>query len=613
MAGLIEDYAIIGDTETTALVGIDGSIDWLCMPRFDSSACFAALLGGPEHGRWQLAPVHGSTDVSRRYVGDSLILETRFTSDGGIVTVTDFMPPREQDPTVVRIVDGLDGTVTMATELVVRFDYGSIVPWVQAIEGGIKLTGGADAIRLDSAIPVSGQDMTSVAQFDVSKGDRVAFALTWYPSNQAVPDAPDTDGALAYTRKWWDGWSSRCTYDGEWSAEVMRSLITLKGLTYAPTGGIVAAATTSLPEQLGGVRNWDYRYCWLRDATFSLHCLLSNGYVEEALAWAMWLRRAVAGSPGDFQIMYGVTGERRLTEIELDWLPGYEHSAPVRVGNGAHDQFQLDVFGEVMDVAQVARDAATEAHLFDNAPEFDLEESWDMQVALMDHLATVWREPDDGIWEVRGPRRHFTHSKVMAWVAADRAVRAVEDFGRHGPVDSWRAMRDEIHAEVCEKGYNPGRHSFVQSYGSTALDASLLMIPLVGFLPPGDPRVVGTVEAVQRELSVDGFVQRYKTDGDSDGGKGVDGLPAGEGAFLMTTYWLADCLIMMGRVDEALAIFERLLALQNDVGLFAEEYDIEASRMVGNFPQAFSHVALINTATRLSVARAAASAAEASG
>jgi GH15 family glucan-1,4-alpha-glucosidase len=605
VAGLIEDYAIIGDTETVALVGIDGSIDWLCMPRFDSSACFASLLGGPEHGRWQLAPQQGSTDVTRRYVGDSLILETRFTTAGGVVTVTDFMPPRERDPTVVRIVEGVEGAVAMAVEFVARFDYGSIVPWVQSIDGGIKLTGGADAIRFDSGVPMSGEDLTSVARFDVSKGDRVAFSLTWYPSNAVVPEPPDTEGALAYARKWWDEWSGRCTYDGRWSAEVMRSLVTLKGLTYAPTGGIVAAATTSLPEQLGGVRNWDYRYCWLRDATFSLHCLLNNGYAEEALAWSRWLRRAVAGSPGDFQIMYGVTGERRLTEIELDWLPGYEDSAPVRVGNGAHGQFQLDVFGEVMDVAQVARDAATDGHLFERVSEYDFEESWDMQVALMDHLATVWREPDDGIWEVRGPRRHFTHSKVMAWVAADRAVRAVEEFGRQGPIDDWRALRDEIHAEVCEKGYNPGRQSFVQSYGSTALDASLLMIPLVGFLPPSDPRVVGTIEAVQRELSVDGFVQRYKTDSGGDDGAGVDGLPAGEGAFLMTTYWLADCLTMMGRIDEAQAIFDRLLALRNDVGLFAEEYDVEASRMVGNFPQAFSHVALINTATRLSAARSA--------
>jgi GH15 family glucan-1,4-alpha-glucosidase len=595
VAGLIEDYAIIGDTETVALVGIDGSIDWLCTPRFDSSACFAALLGGPEHGRWQMAPQHGSIDVTRRYLGHTLVLETEFTTDTGVVAVIDFMPPREHAPTVMRVVEGRQGTVSMATEFIVRFDYGSIVPWVQAIDGGITLIGGADAMRLDSGVPLSGEDMTTVARFDVSEGERVPFALTWYPSNAATPDPPDTEQALTYALKWWKGWSDRCTYDGNWSDEVMRSLITLKALTYAPTGGIVAAATTSLPEQLGGVRNWDYRYCWLRDATFSLRCLLSNGYAQEALAWAMWLRRAVAGSPGDFQIMYGVTGERRLTEIELGWLPGYEKSAPVRVGNGAHDQFQLDVFGEVMDVAQVAREADSVRQLLDTAPQFGLDESWELQRALMDHLAKVWREPDDGIWEVRGPRRHFTHSKVMAWVAADRAVRAAEDFGRDGPVDQWRAMRDEIHAEVCEKGYNPGRHSFVQSYGSTALDASLLMIPLVGFLPATDPRVVGTIEAIQRELTVDGFVQRYKTDGDN-----VDGLPAGEGAFLMTTYWLADCLALLDRRDEALEIFERLLALQNDVGLFAEEYDVEASRMVGNFPQAFSHVALINTATRLS-------------
>jgi GH15 family glucan-1,4-alpha-glucosidase len=410
-----------------------------------------------------------------------------------------------------------------------------------------------------------------------------------------MPDAPDCQSALAYTEKWWTKWSSRCTYAGDWADEVMRSLITLKALTYAPSGGIVAAATTSLPEQLGGVRNWDYRYCWLRDATFSLQCLLNNGYAEEALQWAAWLRRAVAGSPGDFQIMYGVGGERRLTEIELPWLPGYEGSAPVRVGNGAHDQFQLDVFGEVMDVAQVARQSAVVQQFEQYATDAPIDETWGMQRAVMDHLSKVWREPDDGIWEVRGPRRHFTHSKVMAWVATDRAINAVEKYGRDGPIDEWRAQRDEIHAEVCEKGYNAGRHSFVQAYDSTALDASLLMIPLVGFLPPDDPRVVGTIDAIGRELTVDGFVQRYKTD-DS----GVDGLPAGEGAFLMTTYWYADCLTLMGRRDEALTIFERLLALRNDVGLFAEEYDVAASRMVGNIPQAFSHVALINSATNLS-------------
>jgi GH15 family glucan-1,4-alpha-glucosidase len=592
---LIEDYAIVGDTETVALVGIDGSIDWLCMPRFDSGACFAGLLGRPEHGRWQMAPISGTTDVSRRYLGNTLILETTFTTADGVVAVTDFMPPREREPSVIRMVEGRSGSVAMATEFIARFDYGSIVPWVQAVDGGITLTGGADAIRFDSPMPLSGKDMTTVARFDVAEGDRLSFALTWYPSNAPMPDAPDCQSALAYTEKWWTKWSSRCTYAGDWADEVMRSLITLKALTYAPSGGIVAAATTSLPEQLGGVRNWDYRYCWLRDATFSLQCLLNNGYAEEALQWAAWLRRAVAGSPGDFQIMYGVGGERRLTEIELPWLPGYEGSAPVRVGNGAHDQFQLDVFGEVMDVAQVARQSAVVQQFEEYATDAQIDETWGMQRAVMDHLSKVWREPDDGIWEVRGPRRHFTHSKVMAWVATDRAITAVEKYGRDGPIDEWRAQRDEIHAEVCEKGYNAGRHSFVQAYDSTALDASLLMIPLVGFLPPDDPRVVGTIDAIGRELTVDGFVQRYKTD-DS----GVDGLPAGEGAFLMTTYWYADCLMLMGRRDEALAIFERLLALRNDVGLFAEEYDVAASRMVGNFPQAFSHVALINSATNLS-------------
>jgi GH15 family glucan-1,4-alpha-glucosidase len=599
VAGLIEDYAIIGDTQTAALINIDGSIDWLCVPRFDSGACFSALLGEPEHGRWQLAPANHAHHVERAYRGDSLVLETLYHTNDGVVAVIDFMPPREKEPSVIRIVEGREGMVKMAMEFVLRFDYGSIVPWVQARDGGLACIAGGDAVRLDGPVELASRDWRTFASFDVTAGERLEFALTWYPSHGPRPETPDASGALAFTEKWWADWSSRCTYDGDWGDEVMRSLITLKALTFAPTGGICAAATTSLPEQLGGVRNWDYRYCWLRDASFSLRCLLNNGYHDEAMAWAAWLRRAVAGSPGDFQIMYGVAGERRLTEFEVDWLPGYESSAPVRVGNGASEQFQLDVFGEVMDVGHIGRELRLSGQDWADrigVAESELEfESWGLQKALMEHLEQVWRQPDDGIWEVRGPRRHFTHSKMMAWVAADRAVCAIEDYGRDGPLERWRTMRDDIHRDVCENGYNAGRHAFVQSYGSDALDASLLMMPMVGFLPATDPRVVGTVEAIQRELTTDGFVKRYQTD---EGG--VDGLPEGEGAFLMTSFWLVDNLALMGRRSEATELFEQLRSLQNDVGLFAEEYDVGTSRMVGNFPQAFSHVAFVNSATNLS-------------
>jgi GH15 family glucan-1,4-alpha-glucosidase len=580
----IEDYALIGDCESAALVGRDGSIDWLCWPRFDSDACFAALLGTPENGRWLIAPAGAVRRTRRRYRGDSLILETTFETDEGAVTLIDFMPVRSRFPDLIRIVRGERGTAPMHMQLVIRTGYGRIVPWVRRAEHGLHAVAGPDGLRLFTDAEVHGADLTTVADFTVAAGQQVHFALLYYPSHEHPPKAPQAETVLAETEKFWGEWAGHCTYDGPWRDAVMRSLITLKAMTYAPTGGIVAAATSSLPEDLGGVRNWDYRYCWLRDATFTLYALATAGYYEEARDWREWLLRAVAGNPSETQIMYGLAGERRLAEWEVAWLPGYESSKPVRVGNAASNQFQLDVFGEVLDAMyQCCRMGMKPGA-----------SAWGLERALVEFVETAWQRPDEGLWEVRGPRRHFTHSKMMAWVAVDRAVKFVENFGVEGPVERWRTLRGTIHAQVCSEGFNKKLGAFVQFYGSDELDASLLMMPLVGFLPADDPRVQGTVAAVQKYLVKDGFVARYANE------SGVDGLPGGEGAFLACTFWLADCLALMGRLDEARAIFERLLGLCNDVGLLSEEYDPARGRLVGNFPQAFSHVGLVNTATNLS-------------
>ena len=588
MALPIEDYGVIGDTQTAALVGRNGSVDWLCLPRFDSGACFAALLGEDRNGHWLLAPESasaGAVATERRYRKDTLILETEFRTESGLVRVVDCMPPRGTAPDMVRLVEGVEGRVAMQMELVMRFDYGSIVPWVRRLEHGEGITavGGPDALCLRTSVPLDGADFRHRASFEVAAGEKVPFVLTWYPSHESPPKPVDAEQAVADTEQWWRDWAGQCTYEGEWRDAVVRSIITLKALTYAPTGGIVAAVTTSLPEHLGGVRNWDYRFCWLRDATFTLYSMMVCGYVEEAKAWRNWLLRAVAGSPDQLQIMYGAAGERRLPEYELPWLPGYEGSRPVRVGNAAANQFQLDVWGEVMDAMHQARRAGIDG----DGP------SWSLQEALLEFLEGNWEQPDNGLWEVRGPRRHFTHSKVMAWVAADRAVKAVERYGRKGPVDRWRRLRDDIRREVLEQAWSSEKGAFVQYYGSDRLDASLLMMPLVGFLPATDDRMRSTIEAIERELVHEGFVHRYSTDPD------VDGLPEGEGAFLACTFWLADNFGLMGRVADARAIFERLLDLRNDLGLLSEEYDPSARRLVGNFPQAFSHVSLVNSACNL--------------
>lgn len=584
MALPLEDYALIGDTYTTALVGKDGSIDWLCWPRFDSDACFAALLGDERNGRWRIAPTAPVLSVRRRYVPGTLVLETDFETADGAVRVIDFMPPRDQVPDVVRIVQGLRGHVPMRMEASLRFGYGDRNPWLRSTPHGISAKAGPDATQLHSRIPMRIADGSISADFTVAEREQIPFVLTWFRSHEHPPRSVDPFQALEGTRSWWRKWTERCAYQGPWREAVLRSLITLKALTYTPTGGIVAAPTTSLPEQLGGARNWDYRYCWLRDATLTLMTLLQAGYTDEAMAWRDWLLRAVAGEPEELQIMYGVAGERRLSEMELPWLSGYAHSRPVRVGNGAVNQLQLDVFGEVMDCLHQARNCGV-------PPE---EESWDLQRHLLHFIEKSWQQPDDGIWEVRGGRKQFTHSKIMAWVAVDRAVKSAELYKLEGPLDEWRALRSRIHAQVCEQGFDPKRNTFVQAYGSRDLDASLLMIPRVGFLPPEDPRVRGTVEAIQRELCHGGFVHRYDTH------SGADGLPPGEGVFLACSFWLADDLALLGREDEAREMFERLLGLCNDVGLLSEEYDVDQRRLVGNFPQAFSHLALITTAQNLS-------------
>jgi GH15 family glucan-1,4-alpha-glucosidase len=597
MSTRIEDYAIIGDTRTVAAVARNGSIDWWCVPRIDSGAVFAALLGDPQHGRWCVAPKGDVTVIRRGYVGDSLVLRTEFDTGDGAVKVTDFMSPGVDRPTIFRIVDGLSGSVTMSLELVVRFDYGSIVPWAQSTGDGLTLVAGNDALRLHSPVPLRPSHMTTTAEFTVQAGQRRGFSLAWYSALDDPPAPLDASAALRSTERYWADWVDRCTYQGDWRDDVVRSLITVKALQYAPTGAVCAAATTSLPEQLGGVRNWDYRYSWLRDSSLTLQALVLSGFREEAGAWQRWLQRAVAGDPGEFQIMYGVGGERRLTEVELDWLPGYENSKPVRIGNEASEQFQLDVFGELLDSALTAVDSGIgqDRHLPVHHPQ-----PGEMLPAVMEHLERVWQKPDDGIWEIRGPQRQFTQSKVMAWVAFDRAAKIAEKTGRTDlPVERWRTLADQVKSEVCEKGFNTDKNSFVQYYGSDQLDSSLLMLARVGFLPPDDPRIIGTVDAIQRELLVDGFVQRYPTSDDDS----VDGLPAGEGTFLMTTFWLVDNLALIGREQEARNLFERLRSLQNDVGMFSEEYDTQAKRLIGNFPQAFSHLAFIVSASHLSAAQ----------
>jgi GH15 family glucan-1,4-alpha-glucosidase len=583
----IEDYALIGDLQTAALVSRAGSVDWLCFPRFDSAACFAALLGTEENGRWLMEPNAPVLHTRRRYREDTLVLETEWETRDGAVRVIDFMPPRGKAPDIVRIVEGVRGRVEMHTELVIRFDYGAVVPWVRRIDGDARVAvAGPDALCLRTPVDIRGEDMRTLAEFSVEEGDRVPFTLTWFPSHSEWPKEIDPEQALQDTIDYWTEFNNRCGYEGDWTELVQRSLMVLKALTYAPTGGIVAAATTSLPEHVGGVRNWDYRYCWLRDATLTLLAFLAGGYVEEAKDWRVWLLRAAAGDPADLQIMYGVAGERRLTELELDWLQGYEGSRPVRIGNDASRQLQLDVYGEVLDALYQAR-----AHGLPYDPSTP---AWALQRKLLEHLETAWRQPDEGIWEVRGPRRHFTHSKVMCWVAFDRGVRSIETQGLEGPLERWRHIRDEIHDEVCRHGYDAKLAAFTQSYGSQELDASVLLIPLVGFLPASDERVQSTVDAIQRTLMRDGLVLRYLTEE-----KGVDGLPAGEGVFLPCSFWLVDCLELLGRHDEAHALFDRLLGLANDLGLLAEEYDPAAKRLLGNFPQAFTHLALVNSAFNL--------------
>lgn len=585
----IEDYAIVGDLHTAALIGTDGSMDWLCLPHFDSPACFAALLDTPAAGRWLLAPASGGTCTSRSYRPGTLILESEWESAEGRVRVTDFMPPRDEVVDVVRIVEGLRGTVQMHGELALRFDYGQVVPWVRRDKRGIQAVAGPDAAYLDTPAPVRGENLHTVSDFTVHEGDRVPFVLTWTPSHLPRPRSVNPESSLQATQAFWTKWSGRSQAAGPYKDAVQRSLITLKALTYAPTGGIVAAPTTSLPEQIGGPRNWDYRYCWLRDATLTLQSLLAAGYTDEAAAWREWLLRAVAGNPAKLQIMYGISGKRRLPEIELTWLSGYEGSLPVRTGNAAAGQLQLDVWGEVLDGLSLTRNALL------TSPD----DSWDLQTALMEHLEGAWDQPDNGLWEMRGPRRHFTHSKVMAWVAADRMVKGIRDSGLPGPVDRWAALASTIHAEVMTRGYNADLNTFVQSYDGTDLDASLLLIPRVGFLPPDDRRVIGTIEAIQRDLTQDGFVLRYRSQSSHDG------LPGGEGVFLACSFWLVDALDGAGRRDEAVLLFERLLSLRNDVGLMSEEWDPVANRQLGNTPQAFSHFALINSALQLHHGRAA--------
>jgi GH15 family glucan-1,4-alpha-glucosidase len=586
MPSRIEDYALIGDCHAAALVARDGSIDWLCWPRFDSDACFAALLGSNTHGRWQIAPCDAQARVRRAYRKNTLILETRFECSEGAATLIDFMPMGHSHCCIIRLVTGERGKVEMRTELILRFGYGAVVPWMQKLDdGALRAIAGPDMAVLRAPIALTGREMRHEGEFTVTAGDQVPFVLSYGPSHLQVPPAVDAVAALAETETFWTDWAGRCLPAGRWSDAVARSLITLKALTYAPTGGIVAAPTTSLPEWIGGARNWDYRFCWLRDATFTLLAVMNAGHYQEAQAWRDWLVRAVAGSPNQAQILYGIAGERRTTEWEVPWLPGYEGSRPVRIGNKATEQLQLDIYGEVLDAFYLARRGGLARS--DSAAQ--------VQIAFLDHLEKIWREPDESIWEVRGGPQQFTYSKIMAWVAFDRAVKSHEVFGRgdHPQAERWRKLRALIHDDVCRHAFDPQRNSFVQAYGSKELDASLLQIPILGFLPADDARVRGTVAAIERDLLVDGFVQRYRSERVSDG------LPAGEGAFLACSFWLVDVYILQGRWDEARTMFDRLVRLCNDVGLLSEEYDPQRGRLVGNFPQAFSHVALVNSAFHL--------------
>ena len=583
----IEDYALIGDLQTAAIVGRNGSVDWLCLPRFDSPSCFSALLGDEHHGRWSIAPAGEIRATTRRYRPGTLVLETEFETDEGAVRVIDFMPRRgDGPPRLIRIAEGLRGRVPMRMELVLRPDYASVVPWVEAAPDGALVVSGPDAFRLSAVVPLDVADGTAVADFAVGEGARERFTLSWHLSYEEAPPVEDADSALARTEAWWREWSSRCTYAGPYGEQVLTSLIALKAMTSEVTGGIVAAPTTSLPEDIGGGRNWDYRYCWLRDSVLALEALLATGYTEEALGFRNFMLRVGTGDPRMIQIMYGIDGARRLTEFELEQLPGYEGSKPVRIGNAASEQFQLDVYGEVVGVAFLGATAIGQVE----------ERLWPRWRTVVDHVEGIWREPDDGIWETRGPRRHFTHSKVMAWVVFDRGVRIAEQFGLDAPLERWKQIRDEIHSQVCEQGYDSERKTFTQYYGSKELDASVLNIPLVGFLPPTDERVTGTIDAISRELGRDGFVSRYST-AETD-----DGLAGDEGQFLACSFWLVSALALNGRVDEARTLFERLIALSNDLGLLAEEYDVKRQRQVGNFPQAFSHLTLIGAATALAAA-----------
>lgn len=585
----IEDYALLGDLQTAALVSTAGSIDWLCLPRFDSPACFAALLDTPDAGHWIVAPAAGGVCTRRRYVKDTLVLQTEWVSGDGTVRVIDFMPPRGHAPDVVRIIEGVHGSVVMRSELRLRFDYGLVVPWVRHHDDMVEAIAGPDRVRLRTPAPTRGKEMSTVSDFTVRAGDRVPFVLTWNPSHESPPKPVDAEHALRDTLRFWTDWAQRGNpVHGPYRDAIKRSLLTLKALTYHPTGGIVAAATTSLPELIGGTRNWDYRYCWLRDSTYTLQALISAGYLAEAKAWREWLLRAIAGDPAELQIMYALDGTRRIPEAELPWLAGYENSRPVRTGNAASDQLQLDVWGEILDSLALARNAGISTH----------DDAWDMQVALMNHLEGTWDQPDNGLWEMRGPRRHFTHSKVLAWVAADRMATAVRAHHLYGPADRWEALGDTIHADVLAHGYNPDRNTFTQSYDAPGLDAALLMIPRVGFLPPDDSRVLGTIAAIQNELTEGGFVKRYETS-TSD-----DGLPGGEGLFLACSFWLVDALHLAGQQTEATQLFERLLALRNDVGLLSEEWDPHTGRQLGNTPQAFSHFPLVTSALQLHAGRA---------
>jgi GH15 family glucan-1,4-alpha-glucosidase len=583
----IEDYALLGDLQTAVLVHRTGSVDWCCFPRFDSAACFAALLGEPEHGRWLLAPATETRRSKRRYQPLTLILETIHETAEGSVRVIDFMPPRGKAPDIVRIVEGISGWVPMRSELIIRFDYGHIIPWVRRIDHARVATAGPDALCLRTPVDVHGEALTTVSDFVVGPRDRVPFVLTWFPSHEDLPEPVDADVALAETASFWLGWANADKHHGPHHVEIHQSLLVLKALTYAPTGGIVASPTTSLPERIGGVRNWDYRYCWLRDASLTLLAMLSAGYRDEASAWREWLLRALAGDSAEVQIMYGVAGERRIEERTIPWLPGFADSRPVRVGNAASHQRQLDIYGEVLDAAYQTLAKGIEGSEF----------GWSLIKHLLAWLVDHWQEEDAGIWEVRGPLRDFTHSKMMAWVAFDRAVRIHDEFGRDGPVDRWRELRDEIKDQVLTCGWSERKQAFTQSYGSDELDASILLMPIVGFLPADDPRFVSTVEAIQRELSVDGLLLRYRSQDDPGGG--VDGLPAGEGVFLACSFWLVEVLALQGRLDEAEALFERLLGLRNDLGLLSEEYDPEAGMLLGNFPQAFTHLALVEAALTL--------------